>query len=70
MNKGARVIVARLESERGVVYESVRNEYEKGVVGVVKRGVDVIGNVEVLFPSVSDGKYMDLPMDILERATP
>lgn len=70
MNKGARVIVSRLESERGVVYESVRNEYEKGIVGVVKRGVDVIGNVEVLFPSVLDGKYMDLPVDILERATP
>lgn len=70
MNKGARVVVARLKSERGVVHESVRYEHVKGIVGVVKRGADVIGNVLVSFPGIENGVYMDLPMDILERAQP
>lgn len=52
MNKGTKVKIATLVTDRGTVLESVRHEHERGIVGRITNGPDVMGWYCVDFPSV------------------
>lgn len=55
-----RVKVTTITAPNGTIFESLRIEHEKGIVGNVCCGPDSLGYYAVSFPSVPDGKCLDV----------
>jgi len=63
MKRGTKVKITGLVSDRGKTWNSLRIEYERGIVGMVEVGPDEIGCCLVRFPTVE--RPLDVPRELL-----
>lgn len=60
-----RVRITSIVAPYGTVFESLRREYERRIVGRVVAGPDACGYYKVQFPSVPDGNTMEVHRSML-----
>jgi hypothetical protein len=63
-----RVIVTSLTAPHGTIYESLRIEHERRIVGNVVEGPCALGYYRVKFPTVEDGQSMDIHRSMIAPA--
>jgi hypothetical protein len=60
-----KVIVSSLIAPHGTIYESLRIEHERRIVGNAVEGPCALGYYRVKFPTVEDGQSMDIHRSML-----
>lgn len=61
-----RVRVTSLTAPHGKEFESLRIEMERRVVGTIQSGPCALGYYAVRFPTVADGRTLDVHVNMIE----